>query len=263
MDFLLSHDWLGREGPSYAFKWDHFLIIILMMAVGVFLSLFLRKKEQKTIKFTLIILWGVGLAIVTFYYIFIYCLCATHSAGYVFNIESMLPFHSCLMFYYVFPVALFVKNKYIKVAANNFLVIVNMIIGFITLFVGCPSPGYSALSFFGLQTLIYHGIIVIVPMIMVVTKFYDLKIEDVKYGLLAFAALGLTMWIFDAITGCDYFYFYDGHTFPVFKFISENVNNLVWTLLIVSCYVITGCAMHFIIVAIKYLIDKKQKKTYN
>lgn len=261
MDFFLSGDWLNREGPSYAFKWDHFLVIVIMMAIGVFLSLFLRKKDQKTIKLTIIILWAVGVAICLFYYVFIYVLCISKSYGYVFNIETMLPFHSCLMFYYVFPVAIFAKNKYLKLAANNFLVIVNMIMGFITLFVGCPGGGHSAFSFFGMQTLLYHGIIVIVPMIMVVTKFYDLKIEDVKYGLIAFGALGLTMWIFDAITGCDYFYFYDGHTFPVFKFISENVHHLVWTLLIVSCYVITGCAMHFIIVGIKYLIAKKQKKS--
>lgn len=260
MDFLIQDDWLGREGPSYAFKWDHFLIIVLMMALGAFLSLFLRKKSEKTIKLTIIILWAIGLAIVTFYYAFVYYLCATHSAGYEFKIDYMLPFHSCLMFYYIFPVALFVKNKYIKVAANNFLVIVNMIMGFITLFVGCPGAGHSALSFFGLQTLIYHGIIVIVPMIMVVTKFYDLQIKDLKFGLLTFAILGLTMWIFDAIAGCDYFYFYDGHTFPVFKFISENVHHLVWTLLIVFVYVFTGSVMHFVIVVIKYLIAKKQEK---
>lgn len=258
MDFLLSHDWLGREGP-YAFKLDHLLFILIAMSIGVALAFLLRKRQRKTITIVLISLWGFGVAIEAFYYIFLYSLCATNYQDYVFNIETMLPFHSCSMFMFVFPVAMFVKNKFIKTMANNFLVVVNMIMGFITLFVGCPSPNYSALSFFGLQTLIYHAIIVIVPLIMVITKYYDIQIEDIKYGLLAFGVLGLTMWIFDAISGCDYFYFYDGHTFPVFKFISENVHHLVWTLLIVSCYIITACAMHFLIIGVKYLIKKKQE----
>ena len=29
MDFFLSHDWLNREGPSYAFKLDHILFIVI------------------------------------------------------------------------------------------------------------------------------------------------------------------------------------------------------------------------------------------
>ena len=260
MEFLLEHDWLHREGPSYAFLWDHFLVIVLMIAIGVFLAFFLRKKSHKAVKITIITLWGIGAAICLFYRAFIYSLCITKTAGYVFNIETMLPLHSCLMFYYVFPFAIFVKNKYIKVAANNFLVVVNMIMGFITLFVGCPGDGNSAFSFFGLQTLLYHGIIVIVPFIMLVTKYYDLKKEDLKFGLLTFAALGLTVYIFDAITGCDYFYFYDGHTFPVFKFISENVPKLVWTLVVVSAYVLTAIIIHYLIVFIKHLIHKNEIK---
>ena len=257
MDFFLANDWLHREGPSYAFKWDHLLVIGLIVVIGVFLSLFLRKKSEKTIKITMIVLWGIGAFVSGFYYTFIYILCITKTAGFVFNIETMLPLHSCLMFYYLFPVALFAKNKYIKLAANNFLVVVNMIMGFITLFVGCPGNGYSAFSFFGLQTLIYHGIIVIVPLIMLVTNYYDLKKEDLKFGLLAFASLGLTVWIFDAIAGCDYFYFYDGHTFPVFKFISENVPHIVWTLIVTSCYVLTAIIVHYLVVLIKHLIHKK------
>jgi uncharacterized membrane protein len=82
------------------------------------------------------------------------------------------------MFLYVFPVAIFVKNKVIKTAACNFLVVINMIIGFITLFVGCPPVGYSALSFSGFQSLLEHVIIVIVPLIMVATNYYDLQKKD-------------------------------------------------------------------------------------
>ena len=256
MEFFTSNDWLNRPGPSYAFKLDHILFVIIGMLIGVGLCFLLRKKDKKVIKITLISIWGLAIAIELFYYGYLYISCINGSM--TFNIETMLPFHSCLMFLYVFPVAMFCKNPMIKTAACNFLVVINMIIGFITLFVGCPPVGCSALSFSGVQSLVLHIIIVIVPLIMVVTGYYDIQLKDIRLGLLAFATLGLTMWIFDAITGCDYFYFYDGHTFPVLKIISENVPALVWTLIVVFCYTFTGCAIHFLIIAIKYLINKKR-----
>lgn len=256
MDFFTSHDWLNRPGPTYAFKLDHILFIVIGLLIGVGLCFLLFKKDKKVIKITLISIWALAVAIEVFYYGYQYISCINGSM--TFDIEKMLPFHSCLMFLYVFPVAMFAKNKIIKTAACNFLVVINMIIGFITLFVGCPPVGDSALSFAGFQSLLEHVIIVIVPLIMVVTGYYDIQIKDIRLGLLVFAALGLTMWIFDAITGCDYFYFYDGHTFPVLKIISENVPPIVWTLIVVFCYTFTGCAIHFLIIGIKYLINKRK-----
>ena len=261
MDFFYNSDWLNRE-PPYAFQWDHLLFIVISMLIGVGIALFLRKKRQKTIKIVLICFWAFYIVLALIYYPVIIYRSATNPNEYPFNIERMLPLHSCLMFMYVFPFAIFSKNKIIKTAASNFLVVINMIMGFITLFVGCPGEGASALSFFGMHTLLYHSIDVIVPLIMIVTGFYDIKKNDIWYGLALFGILGTTIYIFDAISGCDYFYFYDGHTFPAFKFISENVpHHLLWSLLIISCYVITACATHFLVVYIKYLLIKHKEKT--
>ena len=258
MDFFIKPDWFNRPGP-YAFQIDHILFIVIALLIGVGLCFFLRKKEEKTIKIVLVSLWAVAVAVEVIYYGVTYAMCISDPANCPFVLEGMLPFHSCLMFLYVFPFAIFSKNRIIKTAASNFLVVINMIIGFITLFVGCPPVGSSTFSFVGLQSLTEHSIIVIVPLIMVATNYYDIQIKDLKYGLALFGILGLFMWIFDACTGCDYFYFYDGHTFPVLKVISENVPAIVWTLIVVSCYVITGCAIHFLIIGIKYLIKKKEK----
>ena len=259
MEFFTSKDWLNRNLDSYAFQWDHLLFIAIIIFVGVFLSLVLRKKDKKTIRTVLIILWAIGVTLETTYYVYTYIMCGLDPINHPFRLDSHLPLHSCLMFFYLFPFAIFSKNKIIKLSTSNFLVIVNMIMGFITLFVGCPSAGYSALSFDGVQILTYHGIIVIVPLIMVITNYYDIQKDDWKYGLSLFGLLSITIWIFDAIAGCDYFFFYDGHRFPAFKFISENVHHLIWTLIVVSCYVITAFATHFLIIGIKYLINKRRK----
>lgn len=258
MNFYDSRDWLNRE-PPYAFQWDHLLFVFLGLAIGVFLAIFLRKKSKNIVKIVIISLWAFGTAVVFSYYLVTYILCIVDPSGHPFQIDGMLPFHSCLMFMYVFPIAMFAKNKTIKLMANSFIVIVNMIIGFITLFVGCPPAGSSTLTFVGLQSLIIHIIIVIVPLIMIVTGYYDIQKEDLKYGLLLFGILSIVMWTFDALAGCDYFYFYDGHTFPVFSFISDNVPNIVWTLIVVTCYVLTGIIIHYLIIGIKTLVHKKQK----
>lgn len=259
MDFYDSVDWLNRK-PPYAFQWDHLVSIFLGLGIAIFLALFLRNKSKKTIKIVIISLWAFSSLVVFSYYIASYIICAVDPVGHPFRIDRFMPFHSCLMFMYVFPVAIFAKNKTIKTMACNFLVVVNMIIGFITLFVGCPPAGASILSVEGIQSIVIHLTIVEVPLIMIVTKYYDIQKVDLKYGLLLFGLLASIMWVFDALTGSDYFFFYDGHTFPVFSFISNNVPNIVWTLIVVTCYVLTAIIMHFLIIWIKSLINKKNNK---
>ena len=118
MNFYDSRDWLNRE-PPYAFQWDHLLFVFLGLAIGVFLALFLRKKSKNIVKIVIISLWAFGTAVVFSYYLVTYILCIVDPSGHPFQIDGMLPFHSCLMFMYVFPIAMFAKNKTIKLMANS------------------------------------------------------------------------------------------------------------------------------------------------
>ena len=264
MDSLLSRDWLNRGYEMYSYKWDHFLLVFLLIAFGLWLGFFLRNKNTKTVRMVLIALWTLSVVVGATYYTLVALACRKGIGGFFSDtLGVILPLHSCFMFVFLFPAALFAKNEYVKRSACNFLVVVNMIMGFITLFVGCPIPGFSALSFFGLQTIIYHAIIVIVPFVMLLTRLYEIEKEDIKYGLLSFAILATAVWIFDAITGCDYFYIYDGHSFPVFQFISENVHHLVWTLITVSVYVVTAIATHFFVLIIKQQAIKQRENNTN
>ena len=261
MKFFFDNDWLNRGLDSYAFQWDHLVFIAIAMIIGVVTAILLRKVSHKTVKIVLISLYAFYVTIEVIYYVVNYTACAINPSEHPFNIDTLLPLHSCLMLMYVFPFAMFSKNKIIKTAACNFLVVINMIMGFITLFVGCPPGGYAALSYFGVNTLVYHSLDVIIPLIMLVTNLYDLQKKDIIYGLAAFGAIATVIYIFDAITGCDYFYFYDGHVFPAFKFISEAVpHHILWSLLIISCYAITAVAVHFLVFGIKYLIHKYKKQ---
>ena len=260
MDFILSHDWLNRGLDSYAFQWDHLVSVFFYIIVAVVLCFILRKRSHKTVKIVLIVLYALATASQLSYYVIRYALCISDPSNYQFDLGGMLPLHSCYMFIFIFPVAMWCKNPIIKTAANNFLVVVNMIMGFITMFVGCPPGGYSALSFNGSQELFYHALIYIVPLIMLVTNWYDLKKWDIKWGIALFCALATTIYIFDAIFDVDYFFIYTGKNFGILYEISENVPHMVWTLIVMSCYVITAFIIHFAVYYIKFFIANKIKK---
>jgi len=260
MDFFINPDLLGRSGP-YAFKWDHILFIILTTIIGFISAILLRKCKKETIKIVLICLWGTVVFIDLFKWIIFYILVFNNYPGYEFNLERMLPLHSCSLFMYVMPFALWGKNRYVVTAANSFLVTVNMIMGYITMFVGFGGKNASVFSFFGFHTLLYHALIFIAPLIMVITNYYDLQKKDLKYGLITFIGFAIIIWTFDAITGCDYMYIYDGHTFGVLKFIYENVHHLVWTLITVTCYILTAIIIHYLIYFIKQYLRNRKSKT--
>ena len=256
MNFFYDPDWFNRPGP-WAYTLEHFMFIIFTVIIAVILCIFIRKWSPKTVKILLISLWGFTVFMDIFKWSVIYTRVFTDSS-YPFDIETMLPLHSCSMFMYICPLAFFLKDGRMKTAACSFLVCVNMIMGFITMFVGFGGKNSSVFSFFGFHTLLYHALIFITPLLMVVSGYYKLNKKDIIYGLILFGALALATWIFDEITGCDYMYIYDGHTFGVLKVIYENVHHLVWTLITVSCYVITAVAVHFLILGIYYLIDKRK-----
>ncbi|MBR1581966.1 MAG: YwaF family protein [Bacilli bacterium] len=255
MNFFLKRDWFNREGP-FSFTLEHFLFIALTIIVGLALSFLLRKKKESTIRITLISMWIFVIAIDLVKWIIVWTCVAKGMENLPFDTTILLPLHSCSMFMYVFPLAFFCKVPIIKKAANNFLVTINMIMGFITLFVGFGGKGCSVFSFFGLHTLLFHTLIFIVPLIMLITGIYKVEKLDFLYGLGLFLILAILVFIFDHITGMDYMYIYDGHTFGVFKFIYENVHHLVWTLISVSAYLITGVATHFIVYGITKLVKK-------
>ena len=100
MEFFFNPDWFNRPGP-YAFTLEHFLFITLTVVVGVVLSLFLRRCQKQTVKIVLISMWAFLVAIEILKWIVIYARVFTDDS-YPYNVETMLPLHSCSLFMYVF-----------------------------------------------------------------------------------------------------------------------------------------------------------------
>ena len=113
MDFFNANDWLSRPGPKYAFKLDHILFIVIAMLIGVGLCFLLHKKNKNTVHLVLVILWAIAVGVEVIYYGVTYAQCIIDPVKYQFNIETMLPFHSCLMFLYVFPFSFLLYNVFV------------------------------------------------------------------------------------------------------------------------------------------------------
>ena len=105
MKFFYNPDWFNRPGP-WAFTLEHVLFIAIAVIVGFVTAILLKKCSKRTIKIVLISLWGFVVALEVLKWNVIYTRVFADPT-YPFDIETMLPLHSCSMFMYVFPFAMF------------------------------------------------------------------------------------------------------------------------------------------------------------
>ena len=59
MNFFENPDWFGRPGP-FAYNLEYIIFIVLAIAFAVIFPILLRKKDKKTIKKILTILWSMA-----------------------------------------------------------------------------------------------------------------------------------------------------------------------------------------------------------
>jgi len=262
MGFFQNNDWLGRPGP-YFYNLEHIIFIIVALALCIVIPLLLRKKSEKTIKIILISLWAFMLALDLTKYI-------QNWVGHALNGEAFsltgydLPLYTCSLILYTFPVAIFSKNDYIKRAATNFMCTILMFSGLINFFLSFVLMDFSLFSFIGLHTMLYHGLMLLIPMIMLITGYYKPRWKDAYLGLIACAVFAIPIYILDACTGLDYMYIYNGLTMlPFYAIANAMPHPILWTLIAIVGYVGVSFVMQGIILGIKklcQLINNKKVK---
>lgn len=256
--FFSARDWFGRTDESFLFNFEHIVFIVMAFIIGIVLPLVLRraKVSRKTVHIVLIALW---VATVVWDLVkWLWGMIPVFKGLESFNVASGMPFHTCSVYMFVAPFALFAKGK-VRTAASSFLTELSLITGFVSLILSFAMMNcYSVFSFYGLHTMVYHSILYIMPMTMLITGYYKPQKKDFLYGFVAFMVVFAVIFTFDNIYKTDYMYIYDGSTFEIFKVISENVpHRLVWTVLAVMAYFIIIVVSHFVILGIQKLCDKK------
>ena len=258
LNFFEGRDWLGRGWDSYLYAPEYLIFFTVAIAVAIILPLTQRNRTEQTLKKILIGLW----LFLLIYDVSKFCLSWTSTAlhGDGFNPATALPFHACSTIWYSAPIALLARKESTRRAWSAYLCSINLFGGIIGMFLGTAMMHhYSFISYYGSQMMIYHSMLVIIPMFMLITGYYNPRWQDVLPGFSVFGIIALPTFIFDTIFRCDYMYIYDGSTLEPFKALAAMMpHRLLWTLIAVIGYFLLIVIFLGAAIVIRKTIEKKR-----
>ena len=258
LDFFEGRDWLCRDLDSYLYAPEYLIFFALAVLTALVLPLSLRKKENSTLKKVLIGLWLFLLIYDVSKFILSWTSTLLH--GNPISIATALPLHACSTPWYSFPLALLAKKESTRRAWSAYVCSINLFGGIIGMFMGTAMMHcYSFVSYYGSQMMIYHSVLLILPMFMLLTGYYKPQWKDIWRGFAVFGLIATPTFIFDTIFGCDYMYIYDGSTLEPFKALASAMpHRLLWTLIAVAGYFLLIVVFLGSAILIRKAIDKKK-----
>lgn len=250
MNFFTNPDWFNRPGP-FAYNTEYIIFIALAIIFAFVCPILLRKKEQKSVKTILIVLWGVAVALDVLKYG--YGLISNLKNGVTGLGNYDIPLWTCSMFLYLMPIVLFGKNEKITRACAAFICTISLFAGLVNFAVPCDD---SLFSFYGMHKTVYHYILMLTPAIMLGTGYIKLNVKDI-FGIMAVLVIfGIPVYIFNAIFKQDYMFTYDGSWLPIdASFISFKP---LYTLVCLIVYALIALLVIGIDVGVRKLSAKKK-----
>ena len=256
MSFDGSVDLFGRVDQNFLFAPEYLIFFAFATILAVAVPLMLKRTKPTTIKTVMICLWAFALAydIVRWFF---WTMPDVIDGG-EFGFGARLPLHTCSTFWYTAPLALFLNDGKFKRAFCSYLCTINLFGGIVGMYLGTAMMySYSFFSFWGNEHMVYHAIVIIMPMIMLISGFYKPEGKDYILGFLVFLAIGIPTFIFNTIFRTDYMYTYDGSTLEPFKWLAEMMpHRLLWTLVAVIGYFLLAVIFHYAAVGIRKLSEK-------
>lgn len=248
--FFTNKAYLPADLPGRLFSPLHIAVMVILIIAVPLLAFLLRKMKKKNMKILFIVLWALMVVMEGVKITWESC---TNPNG--FEITGILPLYICSIFMYVMPFAIWGGEFSIwRRSACSFICTLNLI-GDLVNFV-YPSnvlSNYSVISFAGLHTLFYHGIMVFVALLMLFSKYYDYK--NIKDSILAFIPLfivSIPANIINFVYNCSYMFFRGG--FP-FSIISDHMPEWLWIIVLYIAYALVPYLFY-----LPYYIYKKTKK---
>ncbi len=187
-NFFTHKDFLPPAGeiPGTMFTPLHFGFAALVAALIVFLVLWLRKKEERTLKTLFTVLWAALVVLEIAKIVWE----STAGSEVRFEYGGILPLYPCSIFLYAMPFAIFGKGL-VRRSASGYVCTLALVGGLINFVYPATILGnYSCLSFAGFHTFFYHGVLVLTAALMLasgyhsyrgVTRFYELLLPSVPF----------------------------------------------------------------------------------
>lgn len=229
MDFFTSHDWLGRSGP-FTNSIEYTLYILLFVILGAGLIVLLRlKNNPKLVKITLIVIWAINLGMD------LLKLVALRLKG-PFNIGSDMLLYICSLFLYAMPFAIWGNEKF-KNMACTFVCTIGLFGAIMNFVVPSTIIDHSLFSYLGFHTVTYHLNLILVPFIILITRYHKIAWKDFGWAFLGFVVLTVPALFFNFMAGTDWMYLGYGADLP-FPFVPALVEKIgsLWTLVAYAGY---------------------------
>lgn len=163
-DFLPGAD----KMPGTLFTPLHLVVSAICVGLIVLLCVLLRKKDETTLKKVFAALWAFGVFFEIVKIVWESCF------GKAVSIEwtGILPLYPCSIFMYAMPFAIWGKGN-VRAAACGYVCTLGFLGGAINfVYPANVLNNYSCISFAGLETLFYHGLLVFCAVMMLASGYH-------------------------------------------------------------------------------------------
>ncbi|MBQ7276303.1 MAG: YwaF family protein [Bacilli bacterium] len=258
MDKLIHFFQYQVEEPGL-FSLFHIVFLVIIVSMTVFISIRFKNCSEKTYKKIILICWIICLIMESIKQIvksFVY-----GSPSYFKYSFYDLPFHLCSLIYYIAPVLIFVKREkasFLYDALSWFMAIFSLFGGVIVILFN--SIVMSTLLYTNIQTMIHHGIQVLLGVFIVTWNRKRLNIHSFLKSLVILSvytilAILINVLITPVSNGIDMFYVnpYEVSVIPVINEIHRNVGFTPYLMV----YLLLIILMGFITYMVEVLIVNK------
>ena len=258
----------GEMNKPGLFSWFHFFGLVIILSVTILISYYFKNSEEKTYKRILLIGW----IILIVFEIAKQIIKAFHygSPSYWQYDFYDLPFHVCSMGFYLLPILIFVKKEkcpHLIDAINGFMSFTCLMAGVIV----CVYTDIvmSRLIFTNIQTLVHHGLQVVLGVYIYVWNRKNITIKTYVESLIVFLVLATIALIINVSIWphkTDMFYLnpYLITAIPLANLVQENAGFVVYAISYTLAIFLGSYIVYLIETSIyKLAVKKKSKNTEN
>ena len=262
MEKIISFFQGQMERPG-VFSWFHIVGVLLIIAATILISYFFKDAKEKTYKRILLVSW-----IILVVFEIIKQLVRSYYPGnpsyWEYDFYNF-PFHICSMCLYMLPILIFVKREKhpsFTDAINGFSCFIGFIGGIIV--VAYPEMVMTKFIFINIQTLVHHGLQVILGVFIFVWNRKTITIKTYFSSLIVFmvcATIALIINVSLYPREIDMFYLnpYLITTMPLANIVQEKAGFVVYAILFILAIFGAAYLVYFVETRIYKLIQNKRK----
>lgn len=230
------------------------IIVLSLIVIGLYFS---RKMSHKAVYKTIIIATVLAIMIEIGKMLFI---------GITYGLEEVdfLPLYFCSLFMYGGILASIKKVKVLQTMGLSFLTM-GGIFGATSFFM-YPStciPRYPIYHYMCLRTMLYHGGMIYIGLLILITKYYVPNLKDFKKYFVALIIVGILAYIINTVKGSDLMYISKPLSFIPLTVKIYKWNSKVYSLIALIVEIVAPYFLSYgIYILISKIRNKKEKNEY-